>query len=64
VVALGGVAGQGYLFTPSTTLEALASSAFAQRRAALWEGHAPDDPLTAMGRHRLVAFSRPRRSAW
>ena len=60
LLALGCVAGQGFLFAPSTTLEALASSTFAHRRAQLWEGHGPDDPLTATGRHRLVAFSRPR----
>ncbi len=63
LVALGCVAGQGFLFTPSTTLEALASSAFAERRAQLWAAHGPDDPLTATGRHRLVAFSRPRSAA-
>lgn len=63
LLALGCVAAQGFLFAPSTTLEALASSPFAHRRAQLWEGHAPDDPLTATGRHRLPAFSRPRSAA-
>ncbi len=63
LLALGCVAGQGFLFAPSTTLQALASSPFADRRAQLWEGHAPDDPLTATGRHRLPAFSRPRSAA-
>ncbi len=63
LLALGCVAGQGFLFAPSTTLEALASSPFAHRRAQLWEGHAPDDPLTATGRHRLPAFSRPQSAA-
>jgi diguanylate cyclase (GGDEF)-like protein/PAS domain S-box-containing protein len=60
---LGCVAGQGFLFAPSTTLEALATSAFAERRAQLWEGHGPDDPLTATGRHRLPAFTQSRSAA-
>lgn len=63
LLALGCVAGQGFLFAPSTTLEALAISSFAVRRAQLWEGHAPDDPLTATGRHRLLPVSRPRSAA-
>ena len=63
LLALGCVAGQGFLFAPSTTLQALASSPYADRRAQLWEGHAPDDPLTATGRHRLPALSRPRSAA-
>ena len=63
LLQLGCVAGQGYLFAASAPLEALASSSFAARRAELWEGHAPDDPLTATGRHRLPAFPRPRSAA-
>jgi diguanylate cyclase (GGDEF)-like protein/PAS domain S-box-containing protein len=63
LLALGCVAGQGFLFAPSTTLEVLAASPFADRRAQLWAGHAPDDPLTATGRHRLPAFSRPQSAA-
>ncbi|MEQ1801842.1 MAG: EAL domain-containing protein [Gammaproteobacteria bacterium] len=60
---LGCVAGQGYLFAASAPLEVLAQSTFAARRAQLWRGHAPDDPLTATGRHRLPAFPRPRSAA-
>jgi diguanylate cyclase (GGDEF)-like protein/PAS domain S-box-containing protein len=63
LLALGCVAGQGYLFAASAPLEVLASSSFAARRAELWEGHGADDPLTATGRHRLPAFPRPRSAA-
>jgi len=60
---LGCVAGQGYLFAASAPLEELGASSFAARRAQLWQGHGPDDPLTATGRHRLPAFPLPRSAA-
>jgi len=63
LLALGCVAGQGYLFAASTGLAELAASPFAARRAELWEGHPADDPLTATGRHRLPPFPRSRSAA-
>jgi diguanylate cyclase (GGDEF)-like protein/PAS domain S-box-containing protein len=63
LLELGCVAGQGFLFSASAPLEELAASTFAARRAQLWQGHAPDDPLTATGRHRLPAFPQPRSAA-
>ena len=63
LLELGCVAGQGFLFTGSTTLEILAASPFAARRAELWRGAGADDPLTATGRLRQPAFARSRSAA-
>ena len=63
LLKLGCVAGQGFLFARSTTLEMLAASPFAVRRAELWRGAGVDDPLTATGRLRQPAFARSRSAA-
>jgi len=62
LVELGCVAGQGFLFAASTSLEALAITSFSERRAELRRRHSAYDRLTATGRYR-VAELLPKRSA-
>ncbi|MCU0977165.1 MAG: EAL domain-containing protein [Steroidobacteraceae bacterium] len=54
---LGCVAGQGFLFSPACSLEALAEMPFAARRAELRRARR-DDWLTATGRFRVDARTR------
>jgi diguanylate cyclase (GGDEF)-like protein/PAS domain S-box-containing protein len=54
LLALGCVAGQGFLFAPSASLESLTDSPWAARRAELGRGHDTTMRLTATGRHRLA----------
>jgi diguanylate cyclase (GGDEF)-like protein/PAS domain S-box-containing protein len=54
LVELGCVAAQGHLFSPATSLDAIAASPFATRREALRKAHAGYDQLTATGRYRVA----------
>ena len=56
LLELGCVAGQGFLFAQSSTLEALAATPFAEKRAELRRVHTGYDRLTATGRYRLAAL--------
>jgi diguanylate cyclase (GGDEF)-like protein/PAS domain S-box-containing protein len=60
LLELGCVAGQGFLFASSGTLEALSATPFAQRRAELRRVHAGYDQLTATGRYRVAELVRKR----
>jgi EAL domain-containing protein (putative c-di-GMP-specific phosphodiesterase class I) len=62
LLALGCVAGQGFLFSRACALEALTVSKFAARRAELRANAALSDRLTATGRFKVGALA-PRRSA-
>ncbi|MBX3703942.1 MAG: EAL domain-containing protein [Steroidobacteraceae bacterium] len=59
LVELGCVAGQGFLFAPSASLDAVAAMPFAQRRAELRRAQAVYSRLTATGRFK-VGDVRPR----
>ncbi len=50
LLALGCVAGQGYLFARSGSLEQLSQSSFVARRNALWTAQAAREELSATGR--------------
>ncbi|TLY57707.1 MAG: EAL domain-containing protein, partial [Gammaproteobacteria bacterium] len=50
LLALGCVAGQGFLFAKAGTLEELAKSPFVARRTALWTAQAAVEELSATGR--------------
>jgi diguanylate cyclase (GGDEF)-like protein/PAS domain S-box-containing protein len=58
LVQLGCVAAQGFLFSPATSLDAIAASGFAQRREQLRQAHAGYDRLTATGRYRVADIVR------
>jgi diguanylate cyclase (GGDEF)-like protein/PAS domain S-box-containing protein len=60
LVQLGCVAAQGFLFSPATTLDAIAASSFALRREQLRLAHAGYDRLTATGRYRVADIVRER----
>jgi diguanylate cyclase (GGDEF)-like protein len=62
LLALGCVAGQGFLFAKAAPLEALSKSVFVARRNALWNGHANREQLSVTGRFRALKALR-RRSA-
>jgi diguanylate cyclase (GGDEF)-like protein/PAS domain S-box-containing protein len=62
LLALGCVAGQGFLFAKAGSLEALSKSVFVARRNALWNGHASWEQLSVTGRFRALKAIR-RRSA-
>jgi EAL domain-containing protein (putative c-di-GMP-specific phosphodiesterase class I) len=62
LLALGCVAGQGFLFAKAGSLEALSKSVFVARRNALWNGHASREQLSVTGRFRALKAIR-RRSA-
>ena len=57
---LGCVAGQGFLFARSTSLEALIGTSFAARRAELRHSFVATDRLTATGRFDLSEMRRSR----
>jgi diguanylate cyclase (GGDEF)-like protein/PAS domain S-box-containing protein len=61
LLELGCVAGQGFLFAKSSSLEVLTATAFTERRAELRRWHSAYDRLTATGRYR-VADLAPKRS--
>ena len=59
LLALGCVAGQGYLFAKAGTLEELAQSSFALRRREHWTPQAADESLSATGRFRALTTCGP-----
>ncbi|MFZ2507107.1 MAG: EAL domain-containing protein, partial [Steroidobacteraceae bacterium] len=61
LLELGCVAGQGFLFASSSSLEMLAGTSFTERRAELRRWHSAYDRLTATGRYRVAELA-PRRS--
>jgi len=54
LLALGCVAGQGFLFAGSGSLETLAQSAFVAKRNALWTGEAGAEDVSPTGRFRAL----------
>jgi diguanylate cyclase (GGDEF)-like protein/PAS domain S-box-containing protein len=60
LLQLGCVAAQGFLFSPATSLDAVAGSSFALRREQLRLAHAGYDSLTATGRYRVADVVRRR----
>jgi diguanylate cyclase (GGDEF)-like protein/PAS domain S-box-containing protein len=62
LLALGCVAGQGFLFAKAGALEQLSRSSFVARRNALWTAGSSREGLTATGRFRALRSVR-RRSA-
>jgi diguanylate cyclase (GGDEF)-like protein/PAS domain S-box-containing protein len=62
LLALGCVAGQGFLFAKAAPLEELTKSAFVARRNALWNAQAGREGLTATGRFRALESPSRRRA--
>jgi len=62
LLALGCVAGQGFLFAKAGSLEQLTKSPFVARRNALWTAQARNEELSPTGRYRALK-SLPGRSA-
>jgi EAL domain-containing protein (putative c-di-GMP-specific phosphodiesterase class I) len=60
LLALGCVAGQGFLFAKAGTLEDLANSSFVARRNALWTAQAGVEELSATGRFKALSAARRR----
>jgi len=60
LLALGCVAGQGFLFAKAGSLEELSTSSFVARRTALWTAHAAREELSATGRFRALRALTPR----
>jgi diguanylate cyclase (GGDEF)-like protein/PAS domain S-box-containing protein len=58
LLALGCVAGQGFLFARAGSLEELAKSPFVARRNALWTAQAGDEELSATGRFKALKAAR------
>jgi diguanylate cyclase (GGDEF)-like protein/PAS domain S-box-containing protein len=59
LLALGCVAGQGFLFAKAGSLETLSQSSFVALRNALWSAQSARDALTPTGRYRaLTAMGR------
>ncbi len=59
LLALGCVAGQGFLFAKASSLEELSTSSFVARRNALWTAQAAREELSATGRFKaLKAMAR------
>ena len=58
LLQLGCVAAQGFLFSPATSLDAIAASGFAARREQLRLAHEGYDRLTATGRYRVADMVR------
>jgi len=54
LLALGCVAGQGFLFAPARSLEELSQSSFVARRNAIWTAQAAHEPLSATGRFKAL----------
>jgi diguanylate cyclase (GGDEF)-like protein/PAS domain S-box-containing protein len=63
LLQLGCVAAQGFLFSHATTLDVVAESSFALRRAQLRVAHSGYDRLTATGRYRVADLVRRRGAA-
>jgi diguanylate cyclase (GGDEF)-like protein/PAS domain S-box-containing protein len=63
LLALGCVAGQGFLFAKAGSLEELSRSSFVARRNALWTGQTAREELSATGRYRALKAIIGRRSA-
>ena len=61
LLELGCVAGQGFLFAKSSSLEVLTATPFTERRAELRRWHSAYDRLTATGRYRVAELA-PKRS--
>jgi diguanylate cyclase (GGDEF)-like protein len=62
LLALGCVAGQGFLFAKAASLEELTKSSFVTRRNALWNAQAAREGLTATGRFRALETIGRRRA--
>jgi diguanylate cyclase (GGDEF)-like protein/PAS domain S-box-containing protein len=62
LLALGCVAGQGFLFAKSSSLETLSKSPFVARRNALWSAQTRNEELSPTGRFRALK-SVPGRTA-
>jgi diguanylate cyclase (GGDEF)-like protein/PAS domain S-box-containing protein len=60
LLELGCVAGQGFLFAKSTSLDALTTTSFSERRAELRRWHSAYDRLTATGRYRVAELALKR----
>jgi len=54
LLALGCVAGQGFLFAKAGSLEELSTSSFVARRTALWTAQSAREELSATGRFRAL----------
>ena len=54
LLALGCVAGQGFLFQKADSLERLAASSFVARRAELWSAQAEHEALSPTGRFQAL----------
>ncbi|HEY2685030.1 MAG TPA: EAL domain-containing protein [Steroidobacteraceae bacterium] len=54
LLALGCVAGQGYLFAKPGSLDELGRSEFVAKRNALWNSHVMDESLSATGRFKAL----------
>ncbi len=63
LLQLGCVAAQGFLFSHATSLDAVATSSFAQKREQLRLAHSGYDKLTATGRYRVADILRKRGAA-
>ncbi|MGH8275258.1 MAG: putative bifunctional diguanylate cyclase/phosphodiesterase [Steroidobacteraceae bacterium] len=63
LLALGCVAGQGFLFAKAGSLEQLSHSRFVARRNALWTAQAAREELSATGRYRALKALRARAAA-
>jgi diguanylate cyclase (GGDEF)-like protein/PAS domain S-box-containing protein len=59
LLALGCVAGQGFLFSPARALEQLLTNPVVTRRNALWEARAEREQLSATGRFQSLRLERP-----
>ncbi|MFI4909887.1 MAG: putative bifunctional diguanylate cyclase/phosphodiesterase [Steroidobacterales bacterium] len=58
LLALGCVAGQGFLFAPAASLQDLSQSPFVARRNTAWTAQAGHEPLSATGRFRALQGKR------
>ncbi len=63
LLALGCVAGQGFLFAKAGSLEQLSTSSFVARRKALWTAQAAREELSATGRFKALRAIMARRAA-
>jgi diguanylate cyclase (GGDEF)-like protein/PAS domain S-box-containing protein len=63
LLALGCVAGQGFLFAKATSLEQLSKSAFVARRNALWTAQTAREELSPTGRFRALKSLPGRKGA-
>ncbi len=63
LLELGCVAGQGYLFAKSTSLDELSHSVFVANRTAHWTAQARFEDFTATGRFEALKAARRRNSA-